>query len=82
MKKKLQRHLYIHLENKQKVLFNNYIDNAEAFVNKSKIKDASTGEELNPDEEFMRSIEEQIGVSEASAKGFRADVTSYMFYLS
>lgn len=62
-------------------LFNNYIDNAEAFVNKSKIKDTSTGEELNPDEEFMRSIEEQIGVSESSSKGFRADVTSYMFYL-
>lgn len=62
-------------------LFNNYIDNAEAFVNKSKIKDSSTGEELNPDEDFMRSIEEQIGVSESSAKGFRADVTSYMFYL-
>lgn len=62
-------------------LFNNYIDNAEAFVNKSKIKDNSTGEELNPDEEFMRNIEEQIGVSENSSKGFRADVTSYMFYL-
>ena len=62
-------------------LFDNYIDNAEAYVNKSRIKDASTGEELNPDEEFMRSIEEQIGVSEASSKGFRADVTSYMFYL-
>jgi len=62
-------------------LFNNYIDNAEAFVNKNKIKDGSTGEELNPDENFMRSIEEQIGVSDSSAKGFRADVTSYMFYL-
>lgn len=62
-------------------LFNNYIDNAEAYINKSKIKDPSTGEELNPDEDFMRSIEEQIGISENSAKGFRADVTSYMFYL-
>ena len=62
-------------------LFNNYIDNAEAFVNKSKIKDVSTGEELNPDEDFMKSIEEPIGVSEASCKGFRSDVTSYMFYL-
>ena len=62
-------------------LFDNYIDNAEAFVNRSKIKDSSTGEELNPDEEFMRNIEEQIGVSDASSKGFRSDVTSYMFYL-
>lgn len=62
-------------------LFNNYIDNAEAFVNKSRLKDKSTGEELNPDEKFMRSIEEQIGVSESSSKGFRTDVTSYMFYV-
>jgi serine protein kinase len=62
-------------------LFNNYIDNAEAFVNKGKIKDRSTGEELDPDERFMRSIEEQIAVSEGSAKGFRSDVTSYMFYV-
>lgn len=62
-------------------LFNNYLDNAEAYVNKSKLKDRSTGEELQPDEQFMRSIEEQIGVSESSAKGFRGDVTSYMFYV-
>ncbi|SHE35299.1 PrkA family serine protein kinase [Clostridium fallax] len=62
-------------------LFNNYLDNAEAYVNKTKLKDQSTGEELNADEEFMRSIEEQIGVSESSAKGFRSDVNSYMFYI-
>jgi serine protein kinase len=62
-------------------LFENYLDNAEAFVNKTKLKDKSTGEELQPDEQFMRSIEEQIGVSESSCKGFRSDVTSYMFYV-
>lgn len=62
-------------------LFNNYIDHAEAYVNKTKLKDGYTGEELEPDETFMRSIEEQIGVTESSAKGFRTDVTSYMFYI-
>lgn len=62
-------------------LFNNYLDNAEAYVNKTKLKDKCTGEELKPDEVFMRSLEEQIGVSESSAKGFRTDVTSYMFYV-
>ncbi|WP_461206374.1 serine protein kinase [Clostridium sp. DL1XJH146] len=62
-------------------LFDNYLDNAEAFVNKSKLKDRSTGEDLEPDEKFMRSIEEQIGIPENSANGFRTDVTSYMFYL-
>lgn len=62
-------------------LFNNYLDHAEAFVNKTKIKDRNTGEELEPDEKFLRSIEEQIGITDTSAKGFRADVTAYMFYV-
>jgi len=62
-------------------LFNNYLDHAEAFVNKTKIKDSSTGEELEPDEKFLRTIEEQIGITQSAAKGFRQDVTSYMFYL-
>ncbi|MDF2596209.1 MAG: putative serine protein kinase, PrkA [Clostridia bacterium] len=60
-------------------LFNNYLDHAEAYANKTKLKDANTGEDLNPDEEFMRSIEEQLGITQAGAKGFRQDVTSYMF---
>ncbi|HOM01688.1 MAG TPA: PrkA family serine protein kinase [Acetivibrio sp.] len=62
-------------------LFNNYLDHAEAFVNKTKIKDRNTGEELEPDEKFLRSIEEQIGITDTAAKGFRADVTAYMFYV-
>ncbi len=62
-------------------LFNNYLDHSEAFINKTRLKDPNTGEELEPDERFMRSIEEQIGITEASAKGFRADVTAYMFFV-
>ncbi|MGE5613201.1 MAG: PrkA family serine protein kinase [Bacillota bacterium] len=62
-------------------LFNNYLDHAEAFINKTRLKDPNTGEELEPDERFMRSIEEQIGITEASAKGFRGDVTAYMFFV-
>lgn len=60
-------------------LFNNYLDHAEAYANKTKLKDPNTGEELSPDEEFMRSIEEQLGITQSGAKGFRQDVTSYMF---
>ena len=62
-------------------LFNNYLDHAEAYVNKTKIKDKNTGEELEPDEKFLRSIEEQIGITDSAAKGFRADVTAYMFFV-
>jgi len=62
-------------------LFNNYLDHSEAYVNKTKIKDKNTGEELEPDEKFLRSIEEQIGITDSAAKGFRADVTAYMFFV-
>ncbi|AOR24448.1 PrkA family serine protein kinase [Clostridium taeniosporum] len=81
LEKEITKAFIVSFREQAESLFNNYIDNAEAFVNKTKIKDVSTGEELNPDEEFMRSIEEQIGVYDASAKGFRSDVTSYMFYV-
>ena len=38
-----------------------------------------TNEEREPDETFLRSIEEQIGVTGSSRDGFRTDVTAYMF---
>lgn len=62
-------------------LFNNYLDHAEAFVNKVKLKDGNTGEELDPDEKFLESIEAQLGLTGNAAKGFRHDVTAYMFSL-
>jgi len=62
-------------------LFNNYLDHAEAYVNNTKIKDRNTNEELEADDKFLRSIEEQIGITKAAANGFRQDVTTYMFYI-
>lgn len=62
-------------------LFNNYLDHAEAYINNTKIKDRSTGEELEPDEKFLRSVEEQVGITTTAAKGFRQDITTYMFYI-
>jgi len=43
------------------------------------MKDRLTKEEREPDENFMRSIEEQIGITGSSRDGFRNDVTAYMF---
>lgn len=62
-------------------LFNNYLDHAEAFVNRKKIRDSRTGEELDPDEAFLKSIEEHINITGTAAKGFRQDVTAYMLYI-
>ena len=68
-------------EEQAESLFDNYLDHAEAYVNKTGVKDNVTREEMEPDENFMASIEENIGITGSSRDGFRADVTSYMFSL-
>lgn len=66
-------------EEQAQSLFDNYLDNAEAFTTRQKMKDRVTSEEREPDEKFMKAIEEQIGITGSSKDGFRADVTAYMF---
>ena len=66
-------------EEQAESLFNNYLDHAEAYVNLSTVKDIITNEEINPDESFMASIEEQIGIVGTSRENFRVDITSFMF---
>lgn len=60
-------------------LFNNYLDHAEAYVNMTTVKDTITNEEINPDENFMTSIEEQIGITGTSKENFRVDISAFMF---
>ena len=66
-------------EEQAQSLFDTYLDNAEAYTTKQKMKDRITKEDRKPDERFMVSIEEQIGVSGSAKAGFRSDVTAYMF---
>ena len=66
-------------EEQAESLFNNYLDHAEAYVNSAKVKDRVTNEEMEPDESFLQSIEEQIGIKGSSKNNFRADISSYMF---
>jgi|TARA_B100000242_G_scaffold288277_1_gene256265 serine protein kinase len=66
-------------EEQAQSLFETYMDNAESYTTKSKVKNKITREDSEPDERFMRAIEEQIGVVGSSRDGFRSDVTAYMF---
>jgi len=66
-------------EEQAQSLFDTYLDNAEAYTTKTKLKDKVTKEERSADEQFMKSIEEVIGISGSSRQGFRSDVTAYMF---
>ncbi|MGB3260209.1 PrkA family serine protein kinase [Paenisporosarcina sp.] len=73
-KKEIQKAFVYSYEESAITLMDNYLDNVEAYCNKNKIRDTLTGEEMNPDEKLMRSIEEQIGISENAKKAFREEI--------
>ncbi|NEW08288.1 PrkA family serine protein kinase [Paenibacillus sp. SYP-B3998] len=73
-KKEVQKAFVYSFEESARTLFDNYLDNIEAYCNWGKIKDALTGDEMDPDERLMRSIEEQIGISENAKKAFREEI--------
>ncbi|SHK01983.1 PrkA family serine protein kinase [Alicyclobacillus tolerans] len=73
-KTEVQKAFVYSFEESAKTLLDNYLDNVEAYCNWQKIKDPLTGEEIDPDERLMRSIEEQIGISENAKRAFREEI--------
>lgn len=73
-KTEVQKAFVYSFEESAKTLLENYLDNVEAYCSWQKIKDPLTGEEMDPDEKLMRSIEEQIGISENAKKTFRDEI--------
>ena len=73
-KKEVQRAFVYSFEEQAKTLLNNYLDNVEAYCNRTKVRDPITDEDMEPDEQLMRSIEEQIGITENAKKTFREEI--------
>ncbi|MCK0470424.1 PrkA family serine protein kinase [Halalkalibacter sp. APA_J-10(15)] len=73
-KKEVQKAFVYSYDESAKTLMDNYLDNVEAYCNQNKLRDPLTGEEMTPDEKLMRSIEEQIGISENAKKAFREEI--------
>jgi len=73
-KKEVQRAFVYSYEESARTLLNNYLDNVEAYCNKTKLRDPITDEEMEPDEQLMRSIEEQIGITENAKRSFREEI--------
>jgi serine protein kinase len=59
------------------VLCAKYIDNVKAWVTREKVVDEQ-GRESDPDERFMRSIEEKIDVGEARKGDFRHELMNWI----
>ncbi len=70
----VQRAFVYSFEEMARTMCNNYLDNVEAYCNKERIKDPITEEEMDPDEQLMRSIEEQIGISDNAKNTFRQEI--------
>ena len=59
-------------------LCSNYIDNVKAYTQHEKVKNRFTGDDEQPDERLMRSIEEKIDIPESRKDDFRREIMNYI----
>jgi serine protein kinase len=79
LEKEITKAFVYSFDEQAEALFQNYLDHTEAYVNKGRVKDRNTGEDLQPDEGFLRSVEEQIAIVGSAAQGFRQEVMAYLW---
>lgn len=59
-------------------LCGNYIDNVKAYTQKEKVRNPFTGQDDEPNERLMRSIEEKIDIPESRKDDFRREIMNYI----
>ena len=59
-------------------LCGNYIDNVKAYTQREKVRNKYTGQDEEPDERLMRSIEEKIDIPESRKDDFRREIMNYI----
>ncbi|MEL6186036.1 MAG: serine protein kinase [Myxococcota bacterium] len=77
VKNEVQRAISADEEAVQK-LCANYIDNVKAYTQREKVKNKYTGQDEEPDERLMRSIEEKIDIAETRKDDFRREIMNYI----
>ena len=56
----------------------NYIDNIKAYTQKERVRNKYTGQDEEPDERLMRSIEEKIDIPDSRKDDFRREIMNYI----
>lgn len=59
-------------------LCGNYIDNVKAYTQRERVRNKFTGQDEQPDERLMRSIEERIDIPETRKDDFRREIMNYI----
>lgn len=70
----VQKAFFISFEDEIKTLLDNYLDHVEAHLDDRLLADPVTGEEHEPDERLMRSVEEKVGITERGKEAFRNEI--------
>jgi len=76
-KNEVQKAFFLNFEEEVKNLLLNYLDNASAYLDGSKIEN-DLGQMVEPNEKLMRSIEEKIQVTDSGKKSFRQEISRKM----
>src|SRR3989441_7396038 len=59
-------------------LCSNYVDNVKAYTQKERVRNKYTGQDEQPDERLMRSIEEKIDIPDSRKDDFRREIMNYI----
>ena len=70
----MQKAFFVSSEQEAATLVDNYLDNVEAYLDRTKLTDPITGEEVPPDEKLMRSLEQKVQVPEHGKESFRNEI--------
>lgn len=76
-KNEVQKAFFLNFEEEVTNLLLNYLDNASAYLDGSKIEN-DLGQMVEPNEKLMRSIEEKIQVTDSGKKSFRQEISRKM----
>jgi serine protein kinase len=77
VKNEVQRVVSVDEEAVRKLCMN-YIDNVKAYTLRQRVRNRYTGQDEEPDERLMRSIEEKIDISEAQKDDFRRQIMNFI----
>ncbi|MBA1147590.1 serine protein kinase [Ectothiorhodospiraceae bacterium WFHF3C12] len=74
VKEDVHKALFVSFEEESQSLLDKYLDEVEATLDNRQVEDPISGERREPDERFLRSVEEKINVSDAGKQTFRQEV--------
>ncbi|WP_372759057.1 serine protein kinase [Litorivivens sp.] len=74
VKEDVHKALFVSFQEESESLLEKYLDEVEAALDKREVKDPITNETRDPDERFLRAVEEKINVSDAGKQTFRQEV--------